>query len=94
MPKPWKLCLTISAFAGLVLAGLLMWMAWDHNPQCEIHCAEQGIDWGYWLALGVGGWLIGFLICMVPASSYGYSENDSGTGMRYQGRNEKSHSRD
>nr|WP_261794407.1 hypothetical protein [Comamonas testosteroni] len=43
-------------------------MAWDHNPQCEIHCAEQGIDWGYWLALGGGGWLVGFLICMLPAS--------------------------
>ena len=58
----------ISLCAGLFLGGLGMWMAWDHNPQCEIHCAEQGIDWGYWLALGVGGWLIGFLICMVPAS--------------------------
>lgn len=68
MSKPWKTCLIVSACIGLVLAAALMWIAWDHNPQCEIHCAEQDIDWGYWLALGGGGWLVGFLICMLPAS--------------------------
>ena len=68
MKKPWHLCFIISLCAGFFLGGLVMWIAWDHSSQCEIHCAEQGIDWGYWLALGGGGWLIGFLICMVPAS--------------------------
>ena len=65
MQKRWKLCLIISVCAGLLLAGLLMWMAWDHNPQCEIHCAEQGVDWGRWLALGAAGWLLGFFGCML-----------------------------
>lgn len=65
--NPWKSVLIISACAGFVVAGLLMWMAWEHNPQCEIHCAEQGIDWGYWLALGAGGWLLGFLGGMLTA---------------------------
>lgn len=68
MPKRWKLCLIISVCVGLLLAGLLMWMAWDHNPQCEIRCAGQGIDWGHWLALGAAGWLLGFFGCMLPVS--------------------------
>lgn len=65
--NPWKSVLIISACAGFAMAGLLMWMAWKHNPQCEIHCAEQGIDWGYWLALGAAGGLLGFLGCMLSA---------------------------
>ncbi|MGE8440077.1 MAG: hypothetical protein ACN6OS_00675 [Comamonas testosteroni] len=65
--NPWKPVLIISACVGFVMGGLLMWMAWEHNPQCEIHCAEQGIDWGYWLALGAGGWLLGFLGGMLTA---------------------------
>ena len=65
--NPWKPILIISACVGFVVAGLLMWMAWVHNPQCEIHCAEQGIDWVYWLTLGAGGGLLGFFGCLLPA---------------------------
>ena len=68
MKKPWLICSVISLCAGFLLGGLVMWMAWQHNPQCEIHCAEQGIDWGYWLTLGAGGWLLGFFPCMLSAS--------------------------
>ena len=68
MKKPWLICTTISLCVGLLLGGLVMWMAWQHNPQCEIHCAEQGIDWAYWLTLGAGGWLLGFFPCMLSAS--------------------------
>jgi len=65
--NPWKPILIISACVGFVVAGLLMWVAWEHNPQCEIHCAEQGIDWVYWLTLGAGGGLLGFFGCLLPA---------------------------
>ena len=68
MKQPWLICTAISLGAGFLLGGLVMWMAWQHNPQCEIHCAEQGIDWGYWLTLGAGGWLAGFLCSMVLLS--------------------------
>ncbi|WP_407714426.1 hypothetical protein ACJJWD_23195 [Comamonas testosteroni] len=69
MQKRWKLCLIVSVCVGLLLGGLLMWMAWDHNPQCEIHSAEQGIDWSHWLVLGAAGWLLGFFGCMLSASA-------------------------
>ena len=68
MKKPWLICAAISLCAGCLVGALVMWMAWQHNPQCEIHCAEQGIDWVYWLTLGAGGWLLGFVVCMLPAS--------------------------
>ena len=68
MKRPWLICTTISLCVGLLLGGLVMWMAWQHNAQCEIHCAEQGIDWVYWLTLGAGGWLLGFFPCMLSAS--------------------------
>lgn len=64
MKKPWFISVVISLCAGLMLGALVMWAAWLHNPQCEIHCAEQGIDWAYWLLLGAGGVLLGFFACL------------------------------
>ena len=29
-----------------------MYLAWQHNPQCEFHCAEGGIRYGALLGLG------------------------------------------
>ena len=37
----------VSACSG----ALAMYVAWHHNPQCEIHC-EGLIHWGYWLLIG------------------------------------------
>ena len=68
MKKDLRLLLAFSSLLGVLLGGALMWMAWQHNAQCEIHCAEQGIDWVYWLTLGAGGWLLGFFPCMLSAS--------------------------
>lgn len=65
----WQACALAGLCAGFLAGALVMWMAWNHNPQCEIHCAEQGIDWGYWLALGGAGFVMGgvpvMLLCMV-----------------------------
>jgi hypothetical protein len=42
----------------------MMYIAWDHNAQGEIH-NEFGVSWGYWLGLGLG-W---FVPVAVPASA-------------------------
>ena len=47
-----------------MLGGALPWMAWQHNAQCEIHCPELGVDWGYWLVLGGAGLVLGFVLSM------------------------------
>ena len=65
MKKPWLISVVISLCMGLASGALVMWMAWQHNPQCEIHCAETGIDWAYWLTLGAGAGLLGFFFCLL-----------------------------
>ena len=55
MKKDLRLLLAFSSLLGVLLGGALMWMAWQHNAQCEIHCPELGVDWGYWLTLGGAG---------------------------------------
>ncbi len=70
-----KKAISISAILGLLLgigvAALMMHAAWDHNPQCEIHCNGE-IHWGYWVGIGFS-WLVavgvGFFLIfgVVPA---------------------------
>ena len=43
--------LVVFTVFGLLLAGLMMYAAWQHNPQGEFH-DETGVRWGYWLLLG------------------------------------------
>ena len=53
-----------SLFGGLLTAIFIMFLAWNHNSQCEIHC-EGVINWGYWLTLGVSGFVPVFLLSML-----------------------------
>ena len=62
--KDLRLLLAFSSLLGVLLGGALMWMAWQHNAQCEIHCPELGVDWGYWLTLGGAGLVLGFVLSM------------------------------
>ncbi len=62
--KDLRLLLAFSSLLGVLLGGALMWMAWQHNAQCEIHCPELGVDWGYWLVLGGAGLVLGFAASM------------------------------
>ncbi|QXZ09200.1 hypothetical protein KUF54_14380 [Comamonas sp. Y33R10-2] len=68
MKKDLRLLLVFSALLGLLLGGALMWVSWQHNAQCEIHCPETGVDWGYWLTLGGAGLVLGFTACMALSS--------------------------
>jgi len=61
---PWKAGAIVGALLGLVVAGLIMYIAGDHNAQGEIH-NEFGVSWGYWLGLGLS-W---FALVAVPASA-------------------------
>ena len=52
-PSSFPLRRVVFAFAtvGALVAAAMMYIAWDHNSQGEIH-DETGIHWGYWLFLG------------------------------------------
>jgi hypothetical protein len=58
----------IGLLPAVVVAALLMYIAWQHNPQGEFH--ESGrIHWGDWLLLGfvyaLPVWLIGATVAAV-----------------------------
>lgn len=37
--------------AGVVVGGLIMRIAWEHNPMGEFH-DKTGVQWAHWLSLG------------------------------------------
>lgn len=47
--------LIVSCAVGVLSALFMMGLAWQHNPQGEIH-TEDGINWPYWLLIGFS-WL-------------------------------------
>lgn len=57
MAHPIKWQLVFSLLAGIVAGVVAMYMAWQHDPQCAVHCPERDISWGYWLGLGAS-WVI------------------------------------
>ena len=58
----WRV-IFVFAFAGVLAAAAMMYVAWDHNSQGEIH-DETGVHWRYWLILG-STWFIA--IGVVPS---------------------------
>ncbi len=48
--------LLASIVCGIIAAVLMMYIAWEHNLQCEIRC-EGYIDWEDWSLVGVS-WFI------------------------------------
>ena len=53
--------LIISSALGLLVAALMMSVAWQHNSQGEIH-SDGVIDWNYWLLIGFSWFLPVFII--------------------------------
>ncbi len=51
-----KKLILLSVLFGLFFGVAMMYIAWDHNSQCEVHCAGV-IHWGYWLQIG-GSWFV------------------------------------
>lgn len=48
-----KWLVAISSLCGLGFGGVMMYVAWHHNPQCSIHCSRLGVSWGNWLFIGI-----------------------------------------
>jgi hypothetical protein len=51
MKDPWKAGALVGSAVGLIASTAIMYIAWDHNAQGEIH-NEDGVSWGYWLLIG------------------------------------------
>jgi len=56
--------LIISSTVGLILALLMMYVAWEHNPQCAI--VDNGIiDFKHWIEIGLSWFIVAFMIVFV-----------------------------
>lgn len=56
MGSPWRAGVLLGSAVGLMVAAVIMYIAWDHNAQGEIH-NEFGVSWGYWLLIGLS-WFV------------------------------------
>jgi uncharacterized membrane protein len=56
--------LIISTITGLILAFFMMYLAWEHNTQYEIHDGET-IYFGYWITLGISWFILTFLVVFI-----------------------------
>lgn len=52
----WKRAGAVGAATGLSIAALMMYVAWQHNPQGEFH-DESAVHWLAWISIGAG-WLV------------------------------------
>lgn len=52
MRKSTRWLLVISAGLAVVFGAIMLFITWQHNPQCEFHC-EGTIYWSNWLPYGV-----------------------------------------
>jgi len=74
----WLRSATAAGLLGILVGGLMMYIAWQHNPQGTFHDVD-GIHWVSWLAIGVSWfaavsvfatvvigvvWLLGWWICL------------------------------
>ncbi len=57
----WLSPLLVGGVGGLIVGGLMMLAAWEHNPQGAIH-NEHGIEWRYWLLIGASWFLPVFVV--------------------------------
>lgn len=56
----------LSSLPGVILGGVMMYIAWEHNPQGEFH-TEAGLEWSRWLGLGALWFLLPFIVGVICA---------------------------
>jgi hypothetical protein len=63
--RPVFIAASIAMFAAVVVATFMMYIAWEHNPQCRFHETQRDgttlIEWGSWLLIGLGWFLMVFV---------------------------------
>ena len=56
-----KNSILVSSVIGLTLAFLMMYVAWEHNSQGEIH-ENEVIHFDYWITIGFSWFILAFII--------------------------------
>jgi len=69
--RPRKTAAVLGSSAGIVAAGLMMYVAWQHNAQGEVH-DQRCVHWLYWVGIGVS-WLVVVALPIALATGVGLS---------------------
>ena len=59
--KILTIVILVAAAFGFFIGGVVLYVTWQHNPQCEFHC-EGVINWSNWLTYGFIASLFGFVV--------------------------------
>jgi len=69
MLKNIKFKLILSIIVGVILAFTMVYIAWQHNPQCEFHCKDE-IFFAPLLIIGTFWFILGFLMILLVLLIY------------------------
>jgi len=61
----WRTSLLFSGLCGVLIAAIMMFVAWQHNPQGVIF-DQAGVHWKYWMVLGCFWFALAFLVIFLP----------------------------
>jgi len=62
----WKTATLFGSIFGSLIAAVMMYVAWQHNVQGEIH-GDTGINWQYWLLIGMTWFALSAPLCSFVA---------------------------
>lgn len=60
----WIRSIVAASLLGVVVRGLMMYIAWQHNPQGEFHDVD-GVHWLSWLAIGLSWFAPVFVVAIM-----------------------------
>jgi len=64
-----NLMFILSTIVGVMLAFVMVYIAWQHNPQCEFYCKDE-IFYSRILILWFSWFVIGFLVVLLILLTY------------------------
>ena len=64
----WRMAAVVGVTLGAVVAALLMYVAWIHNAQGEIHNGKE-IEWRYWLLIGASWFVVSSVVISAISST-------------------------
>src|SRR5580765_5635892 len=60
-PDLWVRAVGLSSAIALGVSVVVMWIAWQHNPQGEFH-EQRDVSWGSWLYVGASWYVVTFVL--------------------------------
>ncbi len=75
-----------SVVAGVLFAGFSMYVAWQHNSQCEFHC-EGVVYWGSWLLVGASWLVAGSVVTFIAVKCVCFLASKLASKLGFKGEN-------